>query len=57
MAPPMQPTPIPIQVPAPTATALATGSGLGLDRLQEIYRLPRMMAQDGGVAEKPTSFQ
>jgi len=48
MAPPMQPTPIPIQVPAPTATALATGSGLGLDRLQEIYRLPRMMAQDGG---------
>ena len=60
MAPPMQPTPIPIpiqQTPAPTATALATGSGLGLDRLQEIYRLPRMMAQDGGVAEKPTSFQ
>ena len=48
MAPPMQPTPIPIQVPAPTATALATGSGLGLDRLQEIYRLPRIMAQDGG---------
>ena len=42
MAPPMQPTPI------PTATALATGSGLGLDRLQEIYQLPRMMAQDGG---------
>jgi hypothetical protein len=51
MAPPMQPTPI------PTATGLATGSGLGLDRLQEIYQLPRMMAQDGGVAEKPTSFQ
>ena len=52
MAPPMQPTPIPIQVPTPTATALATGSGLGsglgLDRLQEIYQLPRMMAQDGG---------
>ena len=52
MAPPMQPTPIPIQMPAPTATALATGSGLGselgLDRLQEIYQLPRMMAQDGG---------
>ena len=42
MAPPMQPTPI------PTATGLATGSGLGLDRLQEIYQLPRMMAQDGG---------
>ena len=48
MAPPMQPTPIPLQVPAPTATALATGPGLGLDRLQEIYQLPRMMAQDGG---------
>ena len=63
MAPPMQPTPIPLQItnalatPTPTATGLATGSGLGLDRLQEIYRLPRMMAQDGGVAEKPTSFQ
>ena len=64
MAPPMQPTPIPLQVPAPTATALATGPGLGLDRLQEIYQLPRMMAQDGGrvhmghggmmISESPT---
>ena len=29
-------------------TALATGAGLGLDRLQQLYPLPRMMDQDGG---------